>query len=212
MEHWNHLDWNICGPGWKIRRNKEDITMEDRREIRHERHALETVVPLKVPYRMDIEIFYGCNFKCNFCPLNNADAAKSKKSQMMSFDTFKEIIDQIADMEREAGGEQVKVIYLGGLGESLLHKDFPEMVSYVKEKKVCREIRTITNGSMLNPVLNQKIVDSGLDLLRISVEALSGEKYKEICGFDLNFNKFVGNVSDIFQRSKKSGGGVEGFC
>ena len=66
--------------------------MEDRREIRHERHALETVVPLKVPYRMDIEIFYGCNFKCNFCPLNNADAAKSKKSQMMSFDTFKEII------------------------------------------------------------------------------------------------------------------------
>ena len=184
--------------------------MDNRNEIRHTRHALETVVPLKVPFRLDIEIFGGCNFKCNFCPNNNDEYMKSERHKVMSMDTFKMLVDSIAEMEHDAGGEKVKVIYIGGHGEPLLHKEFPEMVSYLKRKNVCREIRTVSNGSMLNPYLNQKIVESGLDMLRIAVEALSDEGYRTLCGVDMDFQKFVGCISDLYK--KACGGGAETIC
>ena len=180
--------------------------MGERKEIRHKRHALEEVVPLKLPYRLDIEVFRGCNFKCNFCPINNDSASKKEGYQSMTFDTLKKIVDDVVDMEKETNGEKIGVIYMGGFGESLLHKDFPEMVSYVKEKEICREIRLITNGSMLNPQLNQRLVDSGLDLLRISVEALSDEKYKKVCGYNIRFNNFLENISDLYQKAISGGG------
>lgn len=183
--------------------------MDNRNEIRHTRQALETVVPLKVPFRLDIEIFGGCNFKCKFCPNNNEEYRKSERHTVMSMDTFKMLVDSIAEMEQNAGGEKVKVIYIGGHGEPLLHKEFPEMISYLKKKNVCREIRTVSNGSMLHPYLNQKIAESGLDMLRISVEALSGEGYKALCGVDMDFQKFVGNISDLYERTCVCGGGAE---
>lgn len=181
----------------------------NRYEIRHERHALEDVVPLKVPYRLDIEVCGACNFKCNFCPTNNEHYMESERHKVMSKATFEKLIDSIADMERNADGEQIKVVYLSGFGEPLLHKDFPDMVAYIKEKRICREVRAITNGSMLNPVLNRRIVSSGLDMIRISVEALSNVGYKAVCGIDLDFDDLVENVADLYKSSCHHGGGLK---
>lgn len=180
--------------------------MESRNEVRHKRHDLETVVPLKVPFRLDIEIFGGCNFKCSFCPNNNEEYLKSERHQVMSMETFKNLVDSIQEMEQEAGGEKIKVIYIGGHGEPLLHQEFPDMISYLKKKQVCREVRVVSNGFMLHPGLNQKIVESGLDMLRISVEALSGEGYRKLCGVDLDFHRFVDHISDLYRRSVSGGG------
>lgn len=160
------------------------------------RTPLESVVPLKAPYVIFIDPSGACNFNCSFCPCNNSDYMNEERHTVMSLDLFKKIIDDISSFE-----EQVKVIYLHGFGEPLMNKNIPEMVKYIKEKKACREVRLTTNGSLLNPTLNRKLVDAGIDLIRISIEALDSEAYKKICGIDADFESIVKNVQDLYTYS-----------
>ncbi len=166
-------------------------------EERHQRARLEEVVPLKTPFIIFIDPCGACNFACNFCPCNKSSYKKEERHQKMSLETLQKIVDDICIFE-----EQVKVIYLYGFGEPLLNKDLFAMASYIKERKACRELRLVTNGSLLNPDVNRKLVDAGFDLIRISVEALEAESYKKMCGVNLNYDKFVANISDLYERSR----------
>jgi radical SAM protein with 4Fe4S-binding SPASM domain len=76
------------------------------------------------------------------------------------------------------------------------------MIAYLKTKKVTNEIRIVSNGLLLNPKLNQELVDAGVDLVRISVEAMTSEQYKEICGADVDIDKFLENFADLFHRTR----------
>nr|MCR5098785.1 radical SAM protein [Lachnospiraceae bacterium] len=169
----------------------------ERLEVRHERTPLDTVCPLPAPFVLFIDPCGACNFTCNFCPCNVSDYKITERHAVMELKTFKKVIDDVASFP-----EQVKVIYLFGFGEPLLHKDFFEMASYVKEKNACRELRVVTNGSLLSPEVNKKIVDSGIDLVRISVEALDAKGYKDVCDFDLDYDAFLANIKDLHERAK----------
>ncbi len=115
----------------------------------------------------------------------------------MDFDLFQKIVDDMGEFE-----EPVKVVYLYGFGEPLLNKDFFKMARYLKEKNVCREIRLYTNGALLSPDMNQKLVDCGIDLIRISLEGLNSEDYKRICGVKIDFEELVRNIADLFEKSR----------
>lgn len=174
-----------------------DTFNQQRIETRNNRLPLEEAVPLKAPFIMFIDPCGACNFFCNFCPCNQSDYKKEERHKLMSLEMFKKVIDDICAFQ-----EQVKVIYLYGFGEPLLNKDVPQMARYIKEKKVCREIRLVTNGSLLTPELNQELVDSGIDLIRISIEALNSEYYKELCGVNIDYNLFLENIRDLYERSR----------
>jgi len=45
------------------------------------------------------------------------------------------------------------------------------MIKYLKEANVSEKIWTKTNGLLLNPDLNDKLINSGLDMIGISVIA-----------------------------------------
>lgn len=166
-------------------------------EERHERAKLEDVVPLKAPFVLFIDPCGICNFSCSFCPCNRSDYRKKERHQKMPPALFRKIVDDICRFE-----EQVKVIYLYGFGEPLLNRELFAMARYVKEKNVCRELRLVTNGSLLNPHVNRELVDAGFDLIRISVEALEAKPYREMCGVDIDYDKFVGNIADLYGRSR----------
>ena len=167
---------------------------------RNKRTPLEQVVPLKAPYSLYIDPCGICNFSCNFCPCNRSDYLKKERHTMMDFDLFQKIVDDMGEFE-----EPVKVVYLYGFGEPLLNKDFFKMARYLKEKNVCREIRLYTNGALLSPDMNQKLVDCGIDLIRISLEGLNSEDYKRICGVKIDFEELVRNIADLFEKA----GGVD---
>ena len=88
--------------------------------------------------------------------------------QMMPYELFCKIIDDIGEFP-----DKLKVLRINGQGEPLLNPDFCKMVAYAKNKQVADWIETITNGSRLNPTLNQNLADSGIDRIRISIESLS---------------------------------------
>ncbi len=161
------------------------------------RIKLASVVPLTSPYLVIIDVANICNFRCNFCFQSIAKAkllGMGFKPAMMDMSLFKRTISEVKKFP-----EQIKRIYLFAHGESLLNKNLPDMIAYAKAHHAADILQITTNGSLLNPDLNMKLIHAGLDELRISIEGLSAEKYKKIAGVTLNYELFLKNIKHFYQ-------------
>lgn len=172
-------------------------------EKKHKRTPLETVIPLAAPFTVYIDPCGSCNFKCNFCPCNNSSFQAKERHQMMTWETFERIFAGLVEW-RDAG-TAVKVVNLYAFGEPLLNADLIKMLQKIKSGNVCREVRLTTNASLLTPKLGRSLIDAGLDHLRVSVEALDSDGYKNICGVNISFEKIVENVRDYYDYSRGKG-------
>ena len=169
----------------------------DRLEYANTRNILSEVVPLDTPYVLFLDPCGACNFKCKFCPCNNSDYLSQQRHEVMDMELFQKILADIEEFP-----QQIKVINLYGFGEPLLHRNYVEMAKEIKDRNLCRELRCTTNGYMLSPELNRKLVSTGIDMIRISVEALTNEDYGDICDVSMDFNKFVENIRDLYEVSR----------
>ena len=115
----------------------------------------------------------------------------------MSFDLFKKIIDDLKEFD-----QPVKKIKIGNNGEPMLHKEFARMVEYIKKSKVTEIIEVFTNGSMLNPKLNKEIIDAGLDIINVSLQGLTSERYKEVAGIKINMEDMIRNIAHLYEVRK----------
>jgi radical SAM protein with 4Fe4S-binding SPASM domain len=117
----------------------------------------------------------------------------------MDFETFKKAIDSLKEFP-----ERLKAIIFAGHGEPLIHKDIDKMVKYAKEKNVAERIEIVTNGSLLNQELSDRLIAVGLDRLRISIQGVTAKKYKEVCGIEIDYNKFVENIRYFYQNRENT--------
>jgi GTP 3',8-cyclase len=79
------------------------------------------------------------------------------------------------------------------------------MATEIKKRNLCRELRCTTNGYLLSPDMNKRLVESGIDMIRISIEALNERDYQEICGVRLNFERLVENIKNLYEISRGTG-------
>ena len=158
-------------------------------ESRRERVLLAKALPLNMPFSIIIDVTSFCNFKCNFC-FHSLEKDKLKALNfipgIMDFELYKKLIDQIAQFPNK-----IKKLGLNLRGEPTLHNKLPEMIAYAKQKSAVELVDFATNGFFLSPQLNTKLIDAGLDDLKVSVAALSAEKYKEITGVRIDFDRFI---------------------
>jgi radical SAM protein with 4Fe4S-binding SPASM domain len=162
---------------------------------------LEERVPLKTPLSVHIDISSICNFRCSFCFQADNKAMKQVglKRGKMSLELFKKIVDDLTEFP-----EKVKKIKIGNHGEPTLHKDLPEMIAYANKMEVAEIIEVFTNGSKLEPGLNQALVDAGLQRINVSVEGLSDERYMQVAGVKQDFSELVEGVKDLYNRKDDS--------
>lgn len=120
----------------------------------------------------------------------------------MSTEIFDKVIHDLAEFE-----EPVKVIELYAFGEPLLNKKLPSMIKELKSTGKVEQIRVTTNGSLLSHDINRALSDAGLDYIKISLEAMSEKGYKDVAGVDIFWDKFVNNISDLYNYSHRNGGG-----
>jgi MoaA/NifB/PqqE/SkfB family radical SAM enzyme len=107
------------------------------------------------PRAVKIELSSLCNFRCKMC-----SNAKSRVRQLMSDDDFTVALAQL---------EQLHPSEIGALflGESTLHPKLPEML---RKLKCCTDyVFLTTNGLLVDRLLAQKLLLSGLDSLKWSV-------------------------------------------
>lgn len=164
-----------------------------------ERTALETVIPLSTPFILYLDPSSVCNLQCSFCPCGRAHEdlwteEKRNSVGIMDFELYKKIIDDCKGFP-----EKIKVLRLYKEGEPLVNPHFAEMVEYANNSGLFLGIDTTTNGTLLNPEMNRKLVKAGLSRINISVEALSGDEYERICGKRIDFDKFRDNIRDLYE-------------
>lgn len=166
-------------------------------EPKNTRTQLVDVVPLSQPYVIMIDPCDACNFLCKFCPTNISKDNIELRHKKMSFEMFEKVVNDLKEFP-----EKIKAIDLYGFGEPLLHSDLPEMIKLLKESNVCEKIRIATNGALLTKELSKKLVDAGLDYMKISIEALDSDGYQEICSAKFDFDKFVDNIAYLYSISR----------
>ena len=150
------------------------------------RVPLYKVVPMKIPFSIGIGTSDFCNFRCNYCAQSTNIGITP---QILSWDKFVNIISQIEEMLEKNDMKRIKNFLICGIGEPLICKEVPKMVSYVKERGISERIELTTNGSLLTHELSKDLIAAGLTRLLISVQGVNKEAYKQICGYDIDFEK-----------------------
>jgi MoaA/NifB/PqqE/SkfB family radical SAM enzyme len=119
-----------------------------------------------VPYFLGIKVTYRCNSRCKFCVI-----WKNQKESMETADIIN-IIDQAADLG-------VLHVTLDG-GEPLLRDDIGVIAKEANKKGLI--VYMTTNGTLLKQKAREVI--PYIDLLSVSFDTVSREKYKDLRGID----------------------------
>lgn len=107
--------------------------------------------------QLDLELNGGCNYACPMCP--QADGRERGFLKKLPFDLFTRIVDDAAQYGLDT-------VSLHGSGEPTLNRDMPKFVKYVKDKGL--RCMSFTNGLRLDSVMSRGLIESGIDVLRIS--------------------------------------------
>ena len=142
--------------------------------------------PLKLK-RVVMEVFGGCNYTCQMCPQSNPGRGKSF-TRKMPLKEFERILDEIVP---KFGNPQIN---LEGSGEPTMAKDLPEYIKLVKKRNL--KCFMYCNGARLNGDFMKKVVDSGIDFIRVSVIGYSKELYKKWMNID-NFDLILSNLKEL---------------
>jgi radical SAM protein with 4Fe4S-binding SPASM domain len=167
--------------------------------------GLHKLLLLSTPMKVHIDPASACNFKCFFCPQSDPKALKEAgfPTTSMTLDLFTSLIDGLNEFPG-----RIDELVLGNYGEPLLNNQLSEMILYAKASPKIREVSLITNASLLKGDRLEKIASSGLDKIRISIEALSDEGYRETTGTKQRFTEIVENLQNfkkaILKNDKKT--------
>lgn len=138
--------------------------------------------PLEVkdaPIHVIMEPTTFCNLKCIMCKRDKYIS----KPKHMKFAEFKTIIDKI----------NPRKLTFSGFGEPLIHPEIKEIITYAKQKKI--SLSSVTN--FVAPKISfEDLVESGIDLLEISIDGATSETYYNIRKGNY-FAKIIENIEKI---------------
>lgn len=164
------------------------------------RTKLAEAIPLDTPFLVQFFPAYACNFKCKYCihSLSKEDRGFISDKVIMDFDLYKKSIDDLVQFP-----QKIKMIRYAATGEPLIHLQIAEMVKYAKEKAVADSLDIVTNASLLTEDLSDNLINAGLDWLRISIQGLSSNKYKDVSSADIDFDKLTENIMYFYKNRKQ---------
>jgi MoaA/NifB/PqqE/SkfB family radical SAM enzyme len=142
------------------------------------------------PQFVDIETTNVCNSRCIICP----HSIMNRKQGIMKMDLFTKIADNC-----KSGG--IKNVSLSFFGEPLLDPLIFDRIKYVKGLGIPSTAFS-TNASLMDETMSKKIIESGLDLMYISLDGASSETYNKI-RVGLDFDRVVSNISRFFELKMK---------
>lgn len=137
-----------------------------------------------------IEVTNHCNLFCEMCPRT---FVSYETAQTLSWDNFLRIVEQFPEMERAV---------LHGIGEPLINQELARMVEYLKARNVT--VLFNTNGTLLTEAWARRLIASGLDELRCSIDGASPEMYAQIRGAPL-LPRIAANLKRFTQLQNESG-------
>ena len=161
-----------------------------------EKKPLQDLLPIMTPISAHVDISSICNYRCSFCFQADTKGMKEVglKRGWMEVAMFKKIVDGFKEFP-----DKIKKIKIGNHGEPTLHPNVAEMVKYARESNTADIIEMFTNGSRLEPKLNEAMVKAGLQRINISLEGLTDERYLQVAGVKQNFQEIIDGVKSLYE-------------
>lgn len=130
------------------------------------------------PISLDFEVVDACNLRCKYCyrsaDISSKMGIKINTGRKLPVDDYRRILKQ---------GEEwgLMAVNLGLSGEPLIREDIADLIEIAYEAGVL-DIRLITNGTLLKREIADKLLDSHLSFLSVSIDAGSAETYRKLKG------------------------------
>src|SRR5437763_7440078 len=131
------------------------------------------------PVCLYLETTNRCNLLCTARPRTFEDLEPPGD---MRWDLFTSIVDQFPNIAR---------VVLHGVGEPMMVRNLPRMIRYLKARGTY--VLFNTNGTLLTARKGAELIDSGLDELRVSLDAAEPEAFRLVRGKNF-FDRIVRNV------------------
>ena len=142
------------------------------------------------PVCLYLEVTNRCNLLCETCPRTFETLEPPAD---MSWELFTSIVDQVPEVAR---------VVLHGVGEPMMVKALPRMIRYLKDRGVY--VLFNTNGTLLTPKKHQELIDTGLDELRVSLDAADAKSFLAVRGKNF-FDRIVRNVRSFTELQQRTG-------
>lgn len=153
----------------------------------------------KFPSQVIIDITEVCNLECIHCP--HPEFKKSKYYDTRYLDTS--LNAKIVDEVRDHGAGLTQYIRYSSEGEPLVHPKGYEMIEYAARNSGVFVTLT-TNGTIMNERRTKRLLDSGVHMIDISIDAATPETYASVrVKGDLNVTR--ANVLNLLAWIKQSG-------
>jgi len=132
--------------------------------------------------RAVIEVFGGCNYKCQMCPQTAGRGKDWKKKMPLSL--FEDILEQLPG---------TPIINLEGSGEPTMLKDLPDYISLCNKHGFNSFM--YTNGARLTGSFMNEVVDAGISFIRFSCIGYDPLMYQKWMAID-NFELLKNNIKE----------------
>lgn len=144
--------------------------------------------------QLQIETTNTCNADCVFCPYS----AMTRPKQTMSMALFTKILSDAQAIPA------IDKVTLTGLGEPLLDRFIVERVRTIKAMLPHVLIDLYTNGTFLRPATTDALIEAGLGMLYISLNAVDADARQQIMQLD-DYDTVVGYIQYAIEAVKGTG-------
>lgn len=151
------------------------------------------------PSQIIVDVTEICNLACTHCPHPEFRRSEYYSGAYLPEELNTKVIDEVA----VAGRGHTQYVRYTSEGEPLIHPKAFSMLRYAKERSGTTVTLT-TNGTLLRPKQIEQLLETGIDLVDISIDAFLGETYKNIrVGGDLAVTR--AHVLDLIRRRSAAG-------
>src|SRR3954462_5454291 len=123
------------------------------------------------PVCLYLETTNRCNLLCTTCP-RTFEALEPPGD--MSWEFFTAIVGQFPNIAR---------VVLHGVGEPMMVRALPRMIRYLKDRGTY--VLLNTHGTLLTERKGRALIDSGLNELRVSLDAAEPVAFRTVRGRDM---------------------------
>jgi MoaA/NifB/PqqE/SkfB family radical SAM enzyme len=134
------------------------------------------------PVCLYLEVSNECNLACKTCPITYG---KVEEPAALSVEQVKHLVSQFTTVKR---------VVLHGVGEPLLNRELSKIILWLKEKRIY--VLFNSNGTLINKRWRVALVDSGLDEIRLSLDAATPETFAHVRGKPL-FHVIIRNINAL---------------
>ena len=144
-------------------------------EIKEVKYGFQKHLSSEFPSQIIVDSTQFCNLACIHCPHPSFIKTDAYSGSHLDIELHKKLIDEIAT----DGLGICQYIRYTANGETLIHPKFDEMIEYAGKYSKTR-INVTTNGILLTDKKSKKLLDAGVNVFDISLDAYSDETYSKV--------------------------------